>query len=89
MAGLIKDKSTVLVIDGVPYSLVKEDPIEHNDVCALCDLNDVYCKRYCGWSLFKLCSPPSLGEGWFFKVDWDIADKQILDYLDYSKEEII
>lgn len=86
MARLIKDKSTVLVIDGVPYSLVKEEPTEHNNLCVHCDLADICCKRYCCSTLFKLCSPPSMGEDWFFKVDWDIADKQILDYLDYTKE---
>lgn len=82
MAEYIKEESTVLVINGVPYSLVHEIKIEHNNVCPLCDLSNI-----CGifddrFRLLDLCYPMDSTAKWFFKIDWEILDNKIRDYID-------
>lgn len=77
-----KDESTVLVINGVPYSLVRDLEKADNKVCEKCDLSEDCCFGD-DFSLYrKLCSIAPLKEDWYFKIDWDIINKRICDYLD-------
>ena len=82
MAEYIKEESNVLVINGVPFSLVHEINLEHNNVCLLCDLQyicDIENDRY---KLIDLCFPMDNTAQWFFKMDWDVLNKHIRDYID-------
>lgn len=84
MANLVRDNSTVLVLNGVPFSLVREDPLVHYDVCDVCDLVDVCYKGLEGLNLINLCMPINRDGRWFFKTDWDILNKKILGYVDFN-----
>ena len=77
-----KDESTVLVINGVPYSLVQDLEPKDNGVCSKCDLKDMC--QYTGdrQDMRVLCWPAGLGSSWYFVIDWDIINKKINDYLD-------
>lgn len=82
MSKLVKDDSTVLVINGVPYSLVKDLEPQNNHVCGKCDLAEI-AECTVGTCDFRvLCTPESLGAEWYFVIDWDIINKEIRDYLD-------
>ena len=77
-----KNKSTVLVINGVPYSLVRDLEKTDNKICEKCVLRED-CHFGDNYSFYlNLCSIAPLKEDWYFIIDWDIIDKQIRDYLD-------
>lgn len=82
----IKDKATVLVWNGTPYSLVREEKITVNDPCQICDLADDCRGVNIPFKLIDLCYPQSDEDCWFFKVDWEIANKPIIDYLCFNPE---
>lgn len=84
MANLVRDKSTVLVLNGVPFSLVREDPVLHYDVCYVCDLMNVCFEGLEELNLINLCRPINQDGRWFFKTDWDILGKRILSYVDLN-----
>lgn len=86
MNGIEKDESTVLVINGVPYSLVRDLEPNNNLVCNRCDLAEMC--PYIGEQFYEhfLCWPKSLGPEWYFIIDWDIINKQISDYLDIDQK---
>lgn len=76
-----RDFTTVLVIEGKPYSLVRELNPKNNYVCQRCDLRFL-CKEFDReGQLHKLCTPEGSGETWFFIEDWEIIDRQIRDYI--------
>lgn len=82
MAEYIKEESNILVINGVPFSLVREIEIKHNNVCQICDLSyicDVDNDRY---RLIDLCFQKDTQAEWFFKIDWEVINKHIRDYID-------
>lgn len=86
MCKYIKDKATVLVRNGVPYSLVREEKVTANCPCHICDLRE-YCNDgndQCRF--FEFCVPANYDDRWFFKTDWDIANNRILDYLEFNPE---
>lgn len=82
MAKYIKEESNVLVINGVPFSLVREIEIKHNNVCLICDLSEICDIGNDRFHLIDLCFPLDNTAQWFFKIDWDVLDNKIRDYTD-------
>ena len=86
MSKYIKDDHTVLVWDGVPYSLVREEKVTVNCPCHICDLRN-YCNGGSTRNKFiDLCMAVDKKERWFFKKDWYIVNNRIIDYLDFKPE---
>lgn len=86
MSKIEKDKSTVLVINGVPYSLVRDLEKTDNKVCEKCAVRED-CHFGDNYSFYlNLCSIDPLKEDCYFIIDWDIIDKQIRDYLDIDQK---
>ena len=83
---IVKDESMVLVIDGVPYSLVKDKTCAPCIVCSKCDLSDICCNDVEYQKLLDLCMANGRSSAWYFKTDWDILTKKIADYIDYGVE---
>lgn len=76
-----RDFTTALVINGKPYSLVRElNPIS-NAVCGKCDLREMCLGEKGRMDLAALCWPDGESETWFFIEDWQIIDRQIRDYI--------
>lgn len=76
------DGSTVLVIDGVPHSLVRDKGCPQGIVCHKCSLREL-----CGYDedkqlLISLCMSDDRSPAWYFEIDWDILDNKIRDYID-------
>lgn len=86
MSKYIKDDNTVLVWDGVPYILVREEKVTENCPCHICDLCDKCNGGTTPFKFIDLCIPANEDDRWFFKTDWEIADNRILDYLDFNPE---
>lgn len=82
MAEYIKEESNVLVINGVPYSLVHPKNKIYFNVCLSCDLSDLCEINSNRYNLIDLCSPMNDVEPWFFKIDWDVLNNKIRDYID-------
>lgn len=78
----------MLVINGVPYSLVKDATCEPCIVCNKCDLREVCCVENTSQKYIDLCMIGDRSSAWYFQIDWDIVGKKIFDYLDLSLEEI-
>ena len=81
MSMLIRNPNTLLVLDGVPYSLVRQVPINYCSPCTVCDLSDICCGQDDSMSLRKLCTPAGLGESYFFKEDWEAVKSSVIKYL--------
>ena len=86
MSKIEKDKSTVLVINGTPYSLVRDLEPQNNHVCYKCDLAENAENLVGKCDFINLCTPETLGCEWYFVIDWDIINKHIRDYLDIDLE---
>lgn len=77
---LERHNQTVLVAEGVPYSLVREIEPKTNDVCSICDLNEL-CHCVAGkLGFLGLCQFDDDDQSWFFVQDWDILDKPLVCY---------
>lgn len=87
MNNLVKDDSTVLVINGVPYSLVTQKHVKVYDVCSLCELKELCCPDAATLRFVDLCEPLPGMTSWFFVTDWDIVDNKIRNYLDIDHVE--
>lgn len=85
MAEFLKDTQTVLVINGRPYSLVATEVPTSFCPCDMCDLSKLCASHDDALPLYSLCSPIRTKTAYFFKEDWDIANKQISDYCDLSE----
>ena len=79
---LIRNESTVLVINGVPYSMVRFKEPENFIVCSSCDLRELCYDRNGYTTLYDLCEIGDGNNAWFFQKDWDILEKRIRDYSD-------
>lgn len=86
MSKIIKDPVTLLVLDGVPYSLVQLDPTDGFSPCAVCDLREDCNADGIGMRFVHLCSPDDIGEAFFFQEDWDAAKKQVIDYTHFCAD---
>lgn len=88
MSKLIADELTLLVVDGEPYELVKEEEVQTNDVCQLCDLQDRCMEDVGSVRLIALCVPLTGEQCYFFRRNWEIVNKQIIDYINYKPEDM-
>lgn len=88
MSKVIKDPVTLLVLNGVPYSLVRHEPIDYCSPCTVCDLSDLCCGQDDSMSLRKLCTPDGLGESFFFEEDWDPVKEVICKYTHLSIDQV-
>lgn len=86
MSKYIKNDVTVLVWNGVPYSLVREEEVTVNCPCQICDLRDKCNDDGTPFKFINLCLTANHDDRWFFKTDWDITNNRILDYLDFKPE---
>lgn len=89
MNKLIKEESNVLVIDGVPYSLVRDNECKPCVVCDKCDLSHLCIENDTTTKYIDLCKREGMSSSWYFVIDWDISDKRIIDYLDFTHEGLI
>ena len=83
---LIKDESTMLVINGVPFSLVKDKTCVPCIVCDKCALAEICLGENNETKLIDLCMIGDRSGAWYFVEDWDITDKQINKYIDIFDE---
>lgn len=75
-----RHNQTVLVLEGKPYSLVRELNPTSNAVCGKCDLHEM-CRGPKGRMDFaSLCWPDGLSSGWYFVEDWDIIQTPLVCY---------
>lgn len=88
MSKVIKEPSTLLVLEGIPYSLVRHEPIDYCSPCEACDLSDLCWGQDAMLNLRKLCTPKGLDESYFFEIDWDIVEKQIIDYTHFNIDQV-
>lgn len=88
MSKLIADDLTLVVVDGEPYELVREEEITTNNVCPLCDLQDRCMEDVGSVRLIGLCVPVTGEQCYFFKRNWEIVNKQIIDYINYKPEDM-
>lgn len=72
---------TVLVIEGKPYSLVREINPTDNHVCDKCDLKWLCDEPDEHYKFHALCVPDSLDPSWFFVEDWDIIKTPLVCYV--------
>lgn len=77
---LERHNQTVLVIEGHPYSLVREIEPKTNDVCGICDLNEL-CQCVAGkLGFLGMCQFDDDDQSWFFVEDWDIIETPLVCY---------
>lgn len=88
MDKLIKEESNVLIINGVPYSLVRDDDCLPCVVCDKCDLRHLCIEKETTTKYIDLCKSEGMSSAWYFKIDWDIVGKRIIDYLDITCEDL-
>lgn len=88
MSEVIKQPNTLLVLEGVPYSLVRQVPINYCSPCAVCDLSDLCCGQDDSMSLRKLCTPAGLNESYFFMEDWEAVKSKVINYLHIDKCQV-
>lgn len=86
---LIKNESTVLVINGVPHSMVRfKEPVNYV-VCASCSLRELCYGDTNNTHLIDLCESGNEETPWFFQEDWEILDKQIRNYIDPMDSDVV
>ncbi len=88
MSKVIKDPVTLLVLNGVPYSLVRHEPIDYCSPCEACNLSDLCYGQDAMLNLRKLCTPAGLDESFFFEEDWDAAKKRVIEYTHLSIDQV-
>ena len=88
MSKVIKEPTTLLVLDGVPYSLVRLDPTDGFSPCAVCYLREDCNADNIGMRFVNLCTPDGLDESYFFQEDWDAVKKQVIDYTHFSIDQV-
>ena len=83
-----RDSNNLMIIEGVPYSLVRETESLRYNPCNLCDLKTL-CERPDGTHRFQiLCTPSSYHGADYFKKDWSIMENQIKDYTNIFVDEV-
>lgn len=82
----IKNETTVLVWNGVPYSLVREEEVTVNCPCQICDLRNSCNGGSTTFKFIDLCMTLDNDDRWFFKTDTEIANKRVIDYFEFYPE---
>ena len=88
MSKVIKEPVNIIVLEGIPYSLVRHDPIDYCTPCAPCDLSDLCLGDDGGMRLVNLCTPAGLDESYHFQEDWDIVNKRVFDYTHLTIDQV-
>ena len=88
MSKVIKEPVNIIVLEGIPYSLVRHDPIDYCTPCAPCDLSDLCLGDDGGMRLVNLCTPDGLDESYFFQEDWDAVENKIINYTHIDKCQV-
>lgn len=86
MSKYLTDPSTILVLAGKPYRLVREIGVTKNNPCHLCELTNI-CK--CDGSepsLLPLCMVGNKSGAWFFKENRDCVNHRILEYVEFNAQ---
>lgn len=79
---ILRNRNNVLIIDGVPYSLVRFNGPVNFVVCAKCDLKKICFDADDNTKLVDLCICADKHSGWFFQRDLKILDNKISEYVD-------
>lgn len=77
---LERHNQTVLVIEGHPYSLVREIEPTSNAVCEKCELRSRCIEDDDKHEYWDLCTPDYDNGMWFFIEDWDIIQTPLVCY---------
>ena len=88
MSKIVKDPVTLIVRNGVPYSLVQLDPSVGFSPCAVCDLRDDCNADGIDMRFVHLCTPDGLGESFFFEEDWDAVKNQVIEYTHMTIDQV-
>lgn len=90
MTQYLADASTVLVLNGKPYRLVREILVVSNNPCKMCDLRKLCLSGNGDTNLAPLCRGGDKSDAWFFKENWDCVNHRILEFVQSdAKTEII
>ena len=88
MSKVVKDPVTLIVRNGVPYSLVQLDPSVGFSPCAVCDLREDCNADGIDMRFVHLCTPDGLGESFFFEEDWDAVKNQVIEYTHMTIDQV-
>lgn len=72
---------TVVIVEGRPYVLTKQQTIHKNDPCALCALKGKCNADDIPARFWTLCMSDKRDDGWYFAEDWSIVDQPIMEFL--------
>lgn len=72
---------TVILVEGKPYVLTKQQTVFKNDPCAVCDLKRMYNADGIPVRFYPLCTADKRDDGWYFAEDWSAYDKLVMEYL--------
>lgn len=72
---------TVILVEGKPYVLTKQQTVSKNDVCALCDLKKMCNADGIPVRFYPLCMSDKRDGEWYFAEDWSAYDKKVMEYL--------
>lgn len=89
MKEMVRNEHTVLVLNGKPYGLYREEFPTTNDVCAKCDLSDVCRSGNGALNLIDICKGEDHPGAWFFLEDWENLNKRIFDFVDVTDENYL
>lgn len=72
---------TIVIVEGRPYVLTKQQTVTKNDPCAVCDLKSKCNADGMPVRFFPLCTADKRDDGWFFTEDWSIYDTPVMEFL--------
>ncbi len=72
---------TVIIVEGRPYVLTKQEIVTKNDPCAVCDLKSKCNADGIPVRFYPLCTADKRDDGWYFAEDWSVYDRRVMDYL--------
>ena len=72
---------TVVIVEGRPYVLTKQQTVTKNDPCAICDLKSKCNVDGILVKFYPLCMSDERDDGWFFAEDWSIYDTPVMEFL--------
>lgn len=78
---------TVIIVEGKPYVLTKQQTVTENDPCALCDLRSKCYADDFPVRFFPLCMSDDRDDGWFFVEDWSVYDTPVKEFLNDEEKD--
>lgn len=86
MTQYLADASTVLVLNGKPYRLVRERFCTCFYPCRMCDLKQLCESGNGAKNLLPLCTIGNRSGAWFFKENYDCVNHHILEYVQFDAQ---